>query len=151
MNFAYVYRSMAHDQNFLIAVILEKEKLHESGTNFVDWFHNGRIVLKGAEKDYVLEATLGDPPVEEATVASKELYQQHSDDYVIVQCALLSSMEPELQKHLEDWGPFETINELKNLFQQQARAERYEISQALIDCKMAEGSSVSAHVIKLHG
>ena len=37
------------------------------------------------------------------------------------------------------------------MFQQQARAERYEISQALLDCKMAEGSSVSAHVIKLHG
>jgi hypothetical protein len=60
-------------------------------------------------------------------------------------------MEPELQKCFEDWGPFETINELKNLFQQQARAERYEISQALIDCKMSEGSLVSAHVIKLQG
>ena len=33
----------------------------------------------------------------------------------------------------------------------EARAERYEISRALLDCKMAEGSSVSAHVINLHG
>jgi hypothetical protein len=60
-------------------------------------------------------------------------------------------MEPELQKHFQNWGPFETINELKDLFQQQARAERYEISQALIDCKMAKGSSFSDHVIKLQG
>jgi hypothetical protein len=142
---------MAHDQNFPIVAILEKEKLHESRTNFVDWFRNVRIVSKGAKKDYVLEANLGDPPVEEPTPAAKELYQQHVDDYVIVQCALLASMEPKLQKHFEDWGPFETINELKNLFQQKARAERYESSQALIDCKMAEGSSVSAHVIKLQG
>jgi hypothetical protein len=37
------------------------------------------------------------------------------------------------------------------MFQYQARAERYEISQALLDCKMAEGSSVSDHVIELHG
>jgi hypothetical protein len=37
------------------------------------------------------------------------------------------------------------------LFQQQARAERYEISQTLIDSKMAEGSLVSAHEIKLQG
>jgi hypothetical protein len=29
-------------------------------------------------------------------------------------------------KAFEDWGPFETIHELKILFQQQARAERYE-------------------------
>jgi hypothetical protein len=55
---------MARVQNFPIAAILEKEKLHESGTNFVDWFRNVRIVLKGAKKDYVLEATLGTPPVE---------------------------------------------------------------------------------------
>jgi hypothetical protein len=92
-----------------------------------------------------------DPPVEEATPAAKELYQQHVDDYIIVQCALLASMKLELQKRFEDWGPFETINELKNLFQQQASAERYEISQSLINCKMAEGSSVSAHLIKLQG
>jgi hypothetical protein len=108
---------MAHNQNFPIATILEKEKLHQSGTNFVDWFRNIRIVVKGAKKDYVLEATLGDPPIEEATVATKEIYQQHVDDYVIVQCALLASMEPKLQKRFEDWGPFETINDLKNLFQ----------------------------------
>jgi hypothetical protein len=29
---------------------------------------------------------------------------------------LLASMESELQKQFEDWGSFETINELKNLF-----------------------------------
>jgi uncharacterized protein YeeX (DUF496 family) len=96
---------MAHDHNFPIAAILEKEKLHESGTNFVDWFHNVRIVLKDAKKDYVLVETLGDPPVEEATLGAKELYQQHVDDYVIVQCALLASMEPELQKRFENLTP----------------------------------------------
>jgi hypothetical protein len=60
-------------------------------------------------------------------------------------------MELELQKCFEKWGMFGTINELKELFQQQDRAKRYEISQVLIDCKMAKGSSVSAHVIKLQG
>jgi hypothetical protein len=75
---------MARDQNFPIAMILEKEKLNETGTNFVDWFRNVRIVLEGAKKDYVLEATLGDPPVEEATSTAKELYQQHVDDYEYV-------------------------------------------------------------------
>ena len=60
-------------------------------------------------------------------------------------------MELELQRRFETWGPFETINELKAMFEQHARAERFEVSQALLDCKMAEGSSVSTHVIKLHG
>ena len=51
---ALVCRSMARNNNFPLAVILEKEKLHESWTNFVDWYRNVRIVLKGAKKDYVL-------------------------------------------------------------------------------------------------
>jgi hypothetical protein len=62
---------MARNQNFSIATLQEKEKLHESRTNFVDWFSNVRIVLKGAKKDHVLEATIGDPPVEEVTPAAK--------------------------------------------------------------------------------
>ena len=56
----------------------------------------------------------------------------------------LAAMEPKLQKSFENWGPYETIDELKEMFQQQARDKRYEISQTLLDCKMAEGSSVSA-------
>ena len=142
---------MARNSTFPLAGILEKDKLHESGTNFVDWYRNVRIVLKGCKKDYVLEATLGDSPDDNATEEAMNLFYQRSDDYIAVQCAMLAAMEPELQKRFENWGPFETINELKGMFQQQARAERYEISQALLDCKMAEGSSVSAHVIKLHG
>ena len=75
------------------------------------------------------------------------LFYQHSNDYIAVQCAMLAAMEPELQKRFKNWGPFETINELKGMFQQQARAERYEISQALLDCKMAEGSSDRKSVV----
>ena len=96
---------MAHNSTFTLAGILEKDKLHESGTNFVDWYRNVRIVLKGCKKDYVLEATLGDSPEE-----AMNLFHQRSDDYIGVQCAMLAAMEPELQKRFENWGPFETIN-----------------------------------------
>jgi hypothetical protein len=37
------------------------------------------------------------------------------------------------------------------MFQNQARAERYNISKALFVCKMTEGSPVSPHVIKMMG
>ena len=104
--------------NFPIAAILEKKKLQESGTNFVDWYRNVRIVLKGVKKEYVLEATLGDPPLENAPEQAQNVYQTRSDDYIIVQCAILAAMEPNLQKRFEDWGPYETIVELKGMFQQ---------------------------------
>jgi hypothetical protein len=37
------------------------------------------------------------------------------------------------------------------MFENQARDERYNISNALFTCKMAEGSLVSPHVIKMIG
>ena len=104
----------------------------------MDWFHNLRIVLKGAKKDYVLEQILGDAPPEDATNDARNVFQSRSNDFIAVQCAMLASMEPELQRRFEDWGPYETINEPKGMFQEQAMAERYEISQDLLDSKMAE-------------
>jgi hypothetical protein len=40
------------------------------------------------------------------------------------------------------------IQELRGIFENQARVERYNISKALFACKLAEGSSVNPHVIK---
>src|SRR5664279_4924187 len=151
MNLHLNCRSMARNSSFHLATIFEKEKLQESGTNFADWYRNMRIVVKGAKKDYVLQATLSDAPNDNATQAVLDLFQTRSDDYIAIQCAILAAMEPELQKRFENWSPYETIVELQGMFQKQARSARYETSQALLGCKMAEGSSVSAHVIKLHG
>ena len=58
---------MARSNTIPLSGIIEKEKLHEAGTNFVDWFRNVRIVLKGAKKEYVLESALGQRPELDAT------------------------------------------------------------------------------------
>ena len=41
---------------------LEKAKLKDDGSNFVDWARNMRIILTAAQKVYVLDAPLGVPP-----------------------------------------------------------------------------------------
>jgi hypothetical protein len=38
------------------------------------------------------------------------------------------------------------IGELKNMFQEQTRVERYRVAMELFECKMIEGALVSAHV-----
>ena len=43
------------------------------------------------------------------------------------------------------------VTQLNALYLKQARTERYEITKQLWECKMAEGSSISEHVIKLVG
>ena len=42
---------------------LEKEKLKDDGSNYTDWVRNLRIILIAAQKNYALEAPLGDGPI----------------------------------------------------------------------------------------
>ena len=39
---------------------LEKAKLKDDGSNYTDWVHDLRIILIAAQKNYVLDAPLGD-------------------------------------------------------------------------------------------
>jgi hypothetical protein len=43
------------------------------------------------------------------------------------------------------------IQGLREMFENQAKPERYNISKALFACKLTEGSPVSPHVIKMVG
>ncbi|KAF5804990.1 putative RNA-directed DNA polymerase [Helianthus annuus] len=68
-----------------------------------------------------------------------------------VACLMQATMSPDLQKNMEDMNAFDMIEQLKGMFQKQARQERYDTMKQLISCKMQEGSSVSAHVLKMKG
>ena len=40
---------------------------------------------------------------------------------------------------------------LKDMFQGQARTERYNVAKSFVECKLAEGAAVGPHVIKMVG
>ena len=136
---------------FNFTAFLEKEELKTSGTNFMNWYHNLRIILTAAKKAYVLDAPLGEPPAPVATDEEANAYETRNEDHTMVQCGILYAMEPELQKHFEHHGVFEMIEELKMVFQTQARAERYETSEAFFNLKMEENRFVSEHIVKMFG
>ncbi|KAK8593638.1 hypothetical protein V6N12_045714 [Hibiscus sabdariffa] len=129
--------------------LLEKDKLN--GINFLDWFRNLRIVLKQERKEYVIEEPVPDEPVANAPRADKDKFKKHMDDMVDVGCLMLATMNSELQKQHENMVAYEMIQNLKEIYEGQARQERYETSKALFQCKMIEGSPVRAHVIKMMG
>ena len=129
---------------------LEKTKLKDDGSNYTDWVRNLRIILIAAKKDYVLEAPLGEAPIPENQDVMNA-WQQRADDYSLVQCGMLYSLEPGLQKRFEQHGAYEMFEELKMVFQAHARVERYEVSDKFYSCKMEENSSVSEHILKMSG
>ncbi|XP_052881000.1 uncharacterized protein LOC128289273 [Gossypium arboreum] len=141
---------MAANTNTLsLRLVLEKDKLN--GLNFLDWFRNLRIVLKQERKLYVIEKSLPDEPPANASRANKDAYKKHLDDMVDVGCLMLATMNPELQKQHEDMVAYDMIEHLKELYQGQARQESFDISKALFQCKLAEGSPIEPHVLKMIG
>ncbi|KAK8632895.1 hypothetical protein V6N13_073274 [Hibiscus sabdariffa] len=102
-------------------------------------------------KEYVIEEAVPNDPGPNASRADKEKFKKHMDDMVDVGCLMLATMTPELQKQHENMVAYEMIQNLKDIYEGQARQERYETSKALFQCKMSEGSPVGAHVIKMMG
>ena len=63
---------------------IEKAKLKDDGSNYTDWVYNLRIILIVAQKNYVLDAPLGDRPAAGGTADVMSVRKTRSDDYSIV-------------------------------------------------------------------
>ena len=64
---------------------------------------------------------------------------------------MLYGLESGLQRRFERHGAYEMFQELKLIFQANARVERYEVSNKLYSCKMEENSSISEHILRMSG
>ena len=64
-------------------MFLEKTKLKDVGRNDADWIHDLRIILIAAQKNYVLDALLGDRPIAGANADVMNVWQARYDDYLI--------------------------------------------------------------------
>ena len=62
---------------------------------------------------------------------------------------MLYGLELGLQRHFEPHEAYEMFQELKLIFQANARVERYEVSNKFYRCKMEENSSVSEHILRM--
>ena len=117
--FAYLYcRTMARiTVSLVLNLFLEKTKLKDVGSNNAYWVHDLRIILVVVQKNDVLDAPLGERPAAGADADVMNFWQARSDDYSIVQCAMLYSLESGLQIRFEHHGPYEMFQELKLIFQ----------------------------------
>ena len=102
--------------------------LKDDSSNDADQVHDLRIILIAAQKNYVLDAPLGDRPIAGADADVMNVWLAQYDDYLIVQCTMLNGLESGLQRRFECHGPYEMFQELKLIFQANTRVERYEVS-----------------------
>ncbi|VFR03214.1 unnamed protein product [Cuscuta campestris] len=138
-----------NNHNLTLRSILDKDKL--TGSNFLDWQRNFVIVLRLEKKEYVLERAIPPVPAANASRAIKDTYEKHVDDDNQVACLMLATMTSDLQKHHESMKAYDMIIHLRQLYQGQARHERFQISKALFSCKLSVGNPVGPHVLKMIG
>ena len=142
-------------QSFSLRSVLEKDKLN--GTNYADWIRNLRIVLRAEKKEDVLDTPLpeepaDDAPADDAPAEKKTAYRKACDNNLEVSCLMLACLEPDIQMQFEtNHEAHDMIVVLQDMFQTQARTERFNVSKAFVESKLAEGAAVGPHVIKMVG
>ena len=130
---------------FALRSDLEKDK-------YSDWIRNLRIVLRADKKEDVLDTPLPPVPADDASAAAKAAYKKAFDANLEVSCLMLACMEPELQMQFEtNHEAHDMIMALKDMFQTQARTERFNVSKAFVESKLAECAAVGSRVIKMVG
>src|SRR5688572_1904162 len=104
---------------FALRSVLEKDKLN--GTNYSDWIHNLRIVLRADKKEDVLDTPLPQASADDASAAVKAAYKKAFDANLEVSYLMLACMEPGLQMQFEtNHEAHDIIVVLKDMFQTQA-------------------------------
>ena len=83
--------------------------LIDDSSNDADWVCDLRCILIAAQKNYVLDAPLGDEPIAGADVDVMNVWQGRYEDYLIVWCAMLYGLEPGLQKCFEHHGTYKML------------------------------------------
>ena len=83
--FAYLCCSLRCSSPFIFDMFLEKNKLKDDSSNDADVVRDQRIILIAAQKNYVLDAPLGDRPIAGADAdVMNVLTKARYDDYLIV-------------------------------------------------------------------
>jgi hypothetical protein len=131
-----------------LSVILKENKL--TGPNYIDWKRNLNLVLTAEGYKYVLIEEC--PPIPDSNTSKEDIqiYQDWCKADQMAKCYILASMSNVLQ-HQHERLPtaYDIMRNLKDMFEDQNRAGRQEAMRALLNTKMAEGTPVQDHVLKM--
>jgi hypothetical protein len=107
--------SLSNTFAFNLWFLLEKEKLNEA--NFMNWYHNLRIVLRQEKIEYVLTKPYLDDLPSGLSAADRRANEKHCDDALNIRCLMLATMSPDLQKQYEHVDAYTMIQGLRVIFE----------------------------------
>ena len=122
-------------------LIMDANKL--TGTNFLDWIKNLRIVLTRERLVYVLVEPLLQSSAVDAFESVQRAYQKRLVDIVRAGLIIHTSMSLEFQKQYKTVDVYSIVRHLREHYNEQARTEMFKVSEFLFGSKMEEGTSLA--------
>ncbi|GKF72946.1 hypothetical protein Tco_0219278 [Tanacetum coccineum] len=112
--------------NSVFRGFFEKQKL--TGPNFIDWYRKLRIVLSVEDKLDYLERPI--PPAHVLAQAGQQVVSEALAAHIAwvkgskeIAGLMRMTMEPDIQRNLENLSAYDMLQELKTLFAQQVEQE----------------------------
>jgi hypothetical protein len=93
-------------------------------------------VLRQEKTEYILSEPYPEDLPAGSNAVDRRAYEKCCDYVLNVSCLMLAIMFPDMQKQYEHVDAYTMIQGLHGMFENQARAERYNISKALFACKL---------------
>ncbi|KAL0458699.1 UNVERIFIED_CONTAM: hypothetical protein Slati_0497100 [Sesamum latifolium] len=121
-----------------------------NGTNYTDWLRNLRIVLDFENQGYVLDKPLPATLPEGFSPEERLTFEKCHEDNRKVRSIILASMTNEIQKQCDRLEDVSSIMlHMKEVYAVPDRHIRYAASKVFFRTKMAKGSSVQSHRVKM--
>ncbi|GJZ47215.1 hypothetical protein Tco_0601047 [Tanacetum coccineum] len=111
--------------------------------------NTNNTTIKSEGKLVHLEQPITPLPYPVASQAACDAYEALYDAQKEVACLMLGSMSLKLQRILENYKAYDMIQELKTMFEEQAKHVMFETVKAFHACKQEDGQSVSSYLLKM--
>ncbi|KAL0451310.1 UNVERIFIED_CONTAM: hypothetical protein Slati_1109100 [Sesamum latifolium] len=119
-------------------------------TNYNDWLQNLRIILDFKNQGYILDKPLPTVLLEESSPEEHATFEKWIEDNRKIRSIILASMTNDIQKQYDRLDGVPSIMLcMKEVYTVPNRHIRYAATKAFFITKMAEGSSVHSHGIKM--
>ncbi|KAL0293299.1 UNVERIFIED_CONTAM: hypothetical protein Sradi_6945700 [Sesamum radiatum] len=131
-----------------LTLIIDTNKFN--GTNYNDWLRNLKIISDFKNQDYVLEEPLPTALPEGSSPQERLTFDKWLEDNRKVRSIILASMTNKIQKQYDRLEDVPSIMlRMKEVYAVPDRHIRYAAIKAFFGTKMAEGSSVQSHDVKM--
>ena len=99
---------------------------------------------------YVLVEPLSQSPIIDASETVQRASEKRLVDSARVESIILTSMSLELQKQYKAMDAYSIVRHLRELYNEQARTESFNVSNMLFSSKMEEGTYPTQYALKMH-